>query len=206
MATHCQPLTLLEAAKRTCDPIPNDDAWLQDIIKDHCGRLLRCSEQYNQDSIHQLLLPKDSVSLLLLQELLSRCAANADTPVGSTLGDERPLAWGNACGKAERSPISKYRPAAEPFPEPASVPELIAADPHLPADISGPHADAVGAGSFKMNVTSKKMLKLMKKGMKEFAEVCPQRSQHPDVDMGWRHCEICLAKFGMWTKWCVESQ
>jgi K+-transporting ATPase c subunit len=78
-------------------------------------------------------------------------------------------------------------------------------DPHLSADVSDPDADAAVAGSFKMNATNKKMSKLMKKEMKAVAEVCPQRSQHPDVDMGWRHCEICLAKFRMWTLWCVEN-
>jgi hypothetical protein len=69
-----QPSTILEAVRRNCDPFPKDETWLRDLVRGQCHSLLRHPDQFNQDSIQQLIPTNDTVSRILLQELLSRRA------------------------------------------------------------------------------------------------------------------------------------
>jgi hypothetical protein len=143
LARSSRPLTLLEAAKRACNPESKEDRWLQDLVRSHSCLLFRESEHVDQDAVYRLLSPFDSVvSQTLLRELLLCCRAHADTPAASTLGDEDSL--GRSCdplgtsgiGGQSPSPANHPAEALEPEPAPAEKPwpeaEPVPADDPLP--------------------------------------------------------------------------
>ncbi|CRK31410.1 hypothetical protein BN1708_005414 [Verticillium longisporum] len=131
LARSCRPMTLLEAAKRACNSVSKEDAWLQELVRSHSCLLLRQSEPIDQDAMYRLLSPSDNlVSQTLLRELLLCCRANADTPAASTLGDEDPL--GRSCELVDTFGSSGNSESPATHPAEALEPEPVPADDSLP--------------------------------------------------------------------------
>lgn len=114
-------LKVLEVIQRACETSPEDDSWLDELVRVQSRLLLQVSLFQSQDAVQTLFLVKDRVSKTLMQEMIHRCSKTAvGTPTESTVGDECSMTHGyvsvETCGVHEESPVTN-----DPAPEPSCL-------------------------------------------------------------------------------------
>jgi hypothetical protein len=122
--------------------------------------------------------------------------------------DNSPIARRDAHSAAEAWLFAEDHRVNESLLEPASTLELFPDRTpvlnHSPAPLpADKHPPAAHDLLTSLKLTKKEKIKLKRKAKMSVYELnaeCPYRSQHFEVDEGWRGCEICMVKIGKMLK------